>query len=187
MGGPSSIARLPDDVREALQAWLRDPGITQAEATGRANALLRDLGLPERVSKSAVNRYDMRMRAAGERLQQAREVAEAWVGRLGAVPQGQLGHLVNEVLRTLAFDISLKLGDQALTPDTLPAVISQLRGLSLSAARLERAASENVKREQEIRRQAAEELAATVEKESRSGGRVTAERLREIVREAYGV
>lgn len=187
MGGPSTIARLPDDVREALQAWLRDPGITQAEATERANALLCQLGLGERVSKSAVNRYDLRMRAAGERLQQAREVAETWVGRLGAAPQGQLGHLVNEVLRTLTFDVSLKLGDSPLTPDTLPAVIAQLRGLSLSAARLERAASENVRREKEIRRQAAEELAATVERESGAGREVTAERLREIVAEVYGL
>ena len=186
MGGPSSIARLPEDVREQLSAWLRDPGITQREATARANELLALLDQPP-LSKSAVNRYDLRMRAAGERLQQSREVADVWVGRLGAAPQGKLGHLVNEILRTLAFDVSLKLGDQPLTPDTLPGVIQQLRGLSLSAARLERAASENVKRDQEIRRQAAEELAAAAEKEARhTGGAITPERLREVMRQAYG-
>ena len=92
MGAPNTIARLPKDVREALHGYLRDPGITQREATGRANALLGELGLPP-LSKSAVNRYDIRMRAAGERLQQTREVAEVWIGKLGAVPQGQLGAL----------------------------------------------------------------------------------------------
>ena len=185
MGAPNTIARLPEDVREALHGYLRDPGITQREALARANALLAELGLPP-LSKSAVNRYDLKMRAAGERLQQAREVADAWIGRLGAAPQGQLGHLLNELLRTLAFDIGLKLGDAPLTPDTLPGVITQLRGLSLSAARLERAATENVKREKEIRRQAAEELAETVERESKAGANVTPARLREIAREVYG-
>ena len=187
MSGPSTIARLPEDVREQLHGWLRDPGITQRQATERVNAVLALLDQPP-ISKSAVNRYDLRMRAAGERLQQARAVADVWVGRLGAAPQGKLGNLLNELLRTLAFDIGLKLGDAPLTPDTLPGVIGQLRGLSLSAARLERAASDNVKREKEIRRQAADEITAAAEREARKGGIgvVTPERLREIAREVYG-
>lgn len=187
MSRPSRVARLPEEVREALQAWLRDPGITQTEATERANELLAALDLPP-LSRHSVARYDLRMRQAGRKLRESREVAEAWIGKLGAAPQGQIGHLVNEILRTLAFDLSLTLQDQAVTAENRPAVIDQLRNLSLAVVRLERAASENVKREAEIRRRAAEELVAAVEREE--GGpdsRVSAERLREIVREAYGV
>ncbi|MDT8428504.1 MAG: DUF3486 family protein [Pseudomonadales bacterium] len=157
MSRPSTIDQLPAQAREALHTWLRDPGITQTEATERLNALLADVGADQPISRHAVNRYDLKMRDVGQRLQQSRAVAEVWIAKLGAAPQGKLGHLVNEMLRTLAFDLTLKLQEGELTAESLPAVIDQLKHLSLSVARLERAASENVKREQEIRRQAAQE------------------------------
>ena len=187
MSGPSTIARLPEDVREKLHEWLRDPGITQREATDRANEVLALVGEPP-ISKSAVNRYDLRMREAGRKLQESRQVADAMVGKLGAAPQGQLGNLVNELLRTVIFELTLKIGDREITEETMPELTKLLRSLSLSAARLERAASENVKREKEIRKQAAEEITAAAEREARKGGIgvVTPERLREIAREVYG-
>lgn len=190
MPRPSKIDQLPDEVRDALNGWLRDPAITQEEATERTNQLLEAVGHPVRVSKSGVNRYSLRMEQVGERLRQSRQVAEMWIGKLGAVPQGQMGHLINEILRTLAFDMSLQLQDDAVAaidPEARAGVISMLKELSLSVMRLERAASENVKREAEIKRQTAEELAAAVEGEAKESGAITPERLREIVRETYGV
>ena len=165
MSRPSTIDQLPSKIREQLNAWLRDPGITQTEATRRINVLLTEYGGDRQpVSRHAVNRYDLRMRAVGERLQQSRQVAEVWISRLGAQPQGQLGNLINEMLRSLAFDLSLKLAEGELTEESLPGIIEQLRNLSLSALRLERAATENVQREREIRRQAAEDAAETAGK-----------------------
>ena len=188
MPRPSTIHGLPEQVREALHSWLRDPGITQTEATERVNALLEDLGLPERrVSRQAVNRYDLRMRKVGEKLRQSRQVAEAWIARLGSEPGGQLGHLVTEMLRTLAFELTLKLQEGELSEESLPEVVAQLKHMSLAAMRLERASAESVKREREIKRRAAEELADKVAAEAGSGKTVTPERLREIVKESYGV
>ena len=186
MSKPSSIDRLPEPVRESLHAWLRDPGITQTQATARLNLLLTELGVEQRVSRHAVNRYDLRMRAVGEKLRHSRQVAEAWMGKLGAEPQGKLGHLINEILRTLALDITLKLQEGELDPESLAEMISHLKQLSLATIRLERAASENVKREVHIKRQAGLELAEKAEAESNSGRALTPERIREIVREAYG-
>ena len=71
----ASIDRLPADILEQLQELLRDPRVTQLEATARINEILEDEGHEERVSKSAVNRYDMEMRKVGEKLRQSREVA----------------------------------------------------------------------------------------------------------------
>ena len=187
MSCPSSIDRLSGEIREALHAWLRHPGITQTEATERTNALLAELGLPERVSRQAVNRYDLRMRQVGEKLRQSRQVAEIWVARLGSEPGGQLGHLLTEMLRSLVFDITLRLQESELSEESMPDIVSQLKQLSLAAMRLERASSENVKRETEIKRQAAEELAAKVTAETGPGKTVSPERLREIIREIYGV
>ncbi len=157
MSRPSTIDILPQAVRDQLHAWLRDPGITQIEATDRANALLDALGVEQRLSRQAVNRYDLRMREAGEKLRQSRQVAEMWIGKLGAAPSGQTGHLINELLRTLAFDLTLKLQEGALDEENLPAIIDMLKKLSLSVVRLERAASENVKREAEIEKRAREQ------------------------------
>lgn len=153
----SSIDRLPADVLEKLHELLRDPRVTQLDATARINEILEQDGIDERVSKSAINRYDLSMRQAGEKLQQSREVAKMWIGKLGAAPQGQVGNLVNEVLRTLAFDLSLKLQDAELTEESIPDVISNLKALALAVQRLESSATMNVKREKEIRSQAREE------------------------------
>lgn len=193
MARPSSIDLLPPEVREPLHAWLRDPSITQLEATERANAVIGEINAARtdeppipRVTKSSVNRYAVRMNEAGEKLRQSRVVAEMWIGKLGAAPQGQVGHLVNEMLRTLAFELTLKLQDTELDAESLPEVIEQLKQLSLSAVRLERAASENVKRDAEIRKQAAQEAATAAEKTMTSQG-MSRESIDTIKREILGI
>ncbi len=170
MGQPSTITRLPEDILERLQELLRDPRITQLEATSKINEILEAEGYQDRVSKSAVNRYSLQMREAGEKLRQSREVAKMWIGKLGAAPQGQLGNLVNEILRTLAFDLSLKLQDAELNEESIPGVISQLKALALSVQRLEASSTMNVKRESEIRKQALEQAANEVEREVKKAG-----------------
>lgn len=170
MGKPSTIDRLPADILDRLQELLRDPRISQLEATARINEILEEDGHAERLSKSAVNRYDLSMRKAGEKLQQSREVAKMWIGKLGAAPQGQVGNLVNEVLRTLAFDLSLKLQDAELSEESIPGVIGNLKALALAVQRLEASSTMNVKRETEIRKQALEQAAEAVEDEARAQG-----------------
>jgi hypothetical protein len=189
MGQPSSIKTLPQDIVDKLNELLRDPRCTQLEATARINDILAAEGL-EPVSKSAVNRYDLEMRQVGERLQQSREIAKVWIGKLGAAPQGQTGLLVNEILRTLAFDLSLKLQDAELSEESIPGVISQLKSLSLAVQRLEASSTINVKREDEIRRQERERLKEetikAVEKTAGKSG-ASAQQLKDAIREVYGV
>lgn len=166
----SSIDRLPDDIREKLNALLRDPRVTQLDATLRINAILDENDHPELLTKSSVNRYAKKMEKVGARLRQSREVAKMWIAKLGAAPQGQTGHLVNEILRTLSFDVSLMLQEGELNADTAPGVVDMLKGLALTMQRLEKAASENVKREAEIRRQAIEDAADAVEDVAKQQG-----------------
>lgn len=182
---PSSVEQLPADILEQLQALLRDPRVTQLDATRRINAILEERGETP-VSKSSVNRYAVRMSEVGERLRQSRAVAEMWIAKLGAQPQGQLGHLVNEMLRTMAFELTLKLQEGELNEESMPAVIDQLKQLSLSVVRLERAASENVKREAEIREQARREAADAAEKVARQGG-LSSDSVQELRRAILGV
>jgi hypothetical protein len=189
MGKQSTIDRLPDDILERLQELLRDPRVTQLEATARINEVLAADGHQDRVTKSAVNRYDLKMREAGDKLRQSREMAKMWIGKLGAQPQGQVGHLINEILRTLAFDLSLKLQNEELTAESLPGVISQVKGLSLAVQRLESSSTMNVKREAEIRKQEREILKEKTLKAvdaAGAGGRMTADMLKAEIMKVYG-
>ncbi len=166
----SSIDRLPPDIREKLQELLRDPRVTQLEATFAINEILEEEGHRERVSKSAVNRYDMEMRKVGEKLRQSREVAEMWIGKLGAAPQGKLGNLVGEIVRTLSFEAGLKMQEFDVTLEEMPAWLKMLKDLALTNQRLEAGATLNVKRDAEIRKQALAEAAATIEKSATQAG-----------------
>ncbi len=170
MPRPSSIDLLPESVRESLHAWLRDPGISQGEATARTNALLEELGIGQSISRQAVNRYDLKMRDVGAKLQQSREVAKMWIAKLGAQPQGQVGQLINEMLRTLALDVTLAAQSGELDPEDAPEVAKMLKDMAIAMERLEKAASENVKREEEIRQRAAQEAAETAETRLKAEG-----------------
>ncbi len=182
-----SLGKIPSDLRKKLEAWLSDTSISQAEATAKLNDYLAARGETTRVSVHAVGRYDRRMRRISDRLRESRQIAEAWVDKLAAAPEGQVGRLLNEILRTLAFDISLKLHEGELTEQSLPRLIEQLKKLSATAQTLERTASENLKLHSEIERRAAEKLVSEAEKRMAGGKpRVTPERLREIVRDVYG-
>lgn len=179
---PSSIDLLPDDIREKLRELLRDPRCTQLEATRKINEILEADGHPERVTKSSVNRYALKMEEAGAKLRQSREIAEMWIGRLGAAPQGQVGNLVNEILRTLSFDVTLFLQKGEVDMESAPAVVDMLKGLALTMQRLEQAANLNVKREAEIRNQALEEAAEKAGDVAKQAG-VSAETIQRIRRD----
>jgi hypothetical protein len=156
---PSSIDRLPDDIREKLQELLRDPRVTQLDATRQINEILADQGEEAKLSKSAVNRYAVRMETIGAKIRQSREVAKMWIGRLGAEPQGEVGKLLNEMVRNLAFDLTSEMleGNEPIEP-------RMLKDLAFAVERLEKAASENTKREDQIRIKVADEVQLTAKK-----------------------
>lgn len=194
---PSTVDLLPAGVRKQLQAMLDDPRITQLQAVDRVNSILAELraagdpevldpACPAQVSKSAVNRYDLQMRSVGERLRQSREVADRWINTLGAAPQGQVGNLINEILRTLSFDVTLYMQEGTLDAKTAPAVVGMLKDLALTSMRLEKAANLNVEREREIRTQAMAEAADKAEKIAKKGG-LSPDAVQTIRREILGI
>ena len=192
MPKPSSIDRLPSDVRKALQGWLRDPAITQTEATERTNALLDELAAqrPEeqragRVSRHVVNRYDRRMRAACERLLQSRQATEVWVDKLGSAPAAQHGRLAAEIMRALVFDLAFRLQDREIDEKSMSRVVEAGGKISIMVERLERSREIALRCEREIKRQAAEEAASKAR--GAEPPPLDPERLREIVRQIYGV
>lgn len=172
----STVDKLSPEVRAQLRGWLQDPRLSQIEVTARTNELLTELGLPERVTKSSVNRAALRWEKVDSRIRQQREVSEMFIAKVGAAPQGQSGLMINEILRTLAYDLTEKLIDIDLENEetNLPAVIDQVKALALTMQRLESAATNNVKREAEIRKQerdkALQDAANVIGKEASAQG-----------------
>ncbi len=183
---PSTIDQLPDDIRAKLQELLRDPRVTQLEATAKINAILETEGHDDRISKSAVNRYAIRMEQAGAKIRESREVAEMWIGQLGATPQGKVGNFVNETLRTLALDISLVLQEGQLNGKNAPKAAKMLNNLALAMQRLEKAANLNVEREKEIRQEERERAADQAAKIAKKGG-LSSDTVQEIRRQILGI
>lgn len=160
----STIKTLPADILEQLQALLRDPRVTQLDATQRINAILVEQG-QEPVSKSAVNRYALRMAEVGAKLQQSREIASMWIGKLGSEPQGEVGKLLNEITRNLAFDAVMQLaeGDE-------PAAPKLIKELAIAIEKLEKAANANQQRDAMVRKATLEEAAQRVDEAAKAQG-----------------
>ena len=104
-GGKSSVLRLAPDVREAVDRAIREERATLDEIV----AMVNELG--GTVSRSAVGRYSHKARVRLEQFSEAREIAEVWVGRLEEDPAGDVGRLVTEMLRTVAFQQVGAMGD----------------------------------------------------------------------------
>lgn len=191
MGRPSTIKRLPPQVRERLNAWIRDESVTQSEAAALVNKLLAQLypGHPP-VSRKAVNRYDLSMREAGEKIRQAREISDVWVAKLGSQPAGQLGHLIVEMIRTIAFEVAQQVAAGEITAESLPGVLDQVNKLALAAQRLARSSAEEERRERQIReeerKRASEEAAEEAGKAASELG-LSAETADAIKRQVLGV
>jgi hypothetical protein len=160
----SSIERLPDDVLDRLQELLRDKRVTQLDVVAQINELLAKAGYGERISKSSLNRYAVRMEQVGAKLRESRQIADMWVARLGSTPDGQLGKLLNETVRAHAFDLAIRLDNlDELEAAEIPDIVKVLKDLALTQQRLEASASMNVKREAAVRKQALEDAANAVE------------------------
>lgn len=110
MARPSSIDRLPRQLRDLCLRLIRD-GATIHQITDKLNELDAD------VSKSAVGRYVKSAREQMHRYREAQEVAGAWVAQLGENPQGDVGALLAEMLKTVAFQTLGSMGDAQADED----------------------------------------------------------------------
>ena len=112
--GRSSIARLPPELREAVDAAIAD-GATIDEIA----ALIRGEG--GACSRSAVGRYTKNVRDLILRQQEADRGIEMWVRALGERPEGRAGLILIETLRTMTLSTLADLSqrEESATPEEL--------------------------------------------------------------------
>ncbi|CUY26130.1 DUF3486 family protein [Serratia marcescens] len=182
-GRPSKIDLLPESIRDALHQMLRDKRHTQEEIREAINALIDQHELPDdmQLSRTGLNRYASRMEAIGSKIRASREMAEIWAAKLGSAPTSDVGKLLMEFVKTLAFETSMALAETEKTVE--PKALGQL---ALVAQRIEAAQMVSHKREKEIRQAFAEEAAATAEKIVSQAG-LSADKAADIKRQILGI
>ena len=158
-GGRSSVDRLPDTLREAVDAAVAD-GATIDEITDR----IREGG--EDCSRSAVGRYSKDARELIRQQQETDRTIKAWVQELGAQPEGGTGLFLIETLRTMTLATMA-----ALNRRDEPASLQDLSRLSLILRRIE--GTEKLCRDRERaereEKAAAEEVTKPAEKAKPAG------------------
>lgn len=167
----STFDRMPREIVAQLNVWLEDPAVQQKEALVMVNNLLESQNLELRATRSSLNRHAQKLEKVGRRMREGRQFADQLMAHVGADQQTQFGQLINQLLHGVSFDLAVKLQDVDIEdPENMPVVVDMLKDLSLTGQRLEKAASMNAAREKEIRQQALEEAADTVEETARAMG-----------------
>lgn len=169
-----------------LERLLREDRTTQLAVLKQVNDELDRRG-EKQISQSAFYRFTARQRESIERMRQSREVAKVWIGELGSEPEGELGRLVIELGRTMAFDLQTK-----ILEDDEPASAKVLQAVARAARDLEMAGKVSADRELAIRKETAKEAAqravTAAEEQSKASGHVLPpEALKAIREQVYGI
>lgn len=183
----SKIELLPEDIRAQLNVLIRSGDMQQKDIRDAVNQMIEEAGLPDdaKLSRTGFNRYAKRMEDMGQRLRQSREVAEVWITKLGEAPTSDVGKLLQEFVRTMAFETSMRLMEDA---DEKKEVIppKALNQLALVVQRIEQAAMTSHKVEKEIRKAFAEEAADKTEQVAKKAG-LTSETVKMLKAELLGI
>lgn len=182
-GRRSKVHLLPDDIKQQLDAMLRDGRLQQQEILDVINQSIGKAGLPTdaKLSRTGLNRYSTRMEEVGSRIRQAREVSQQWVATLGTEANGSVSSILVEMIRTLAYETTINSLHSGILME--PKLIKEL---AVGVERLEKAASENQKRTADIRKQVLEEQRAKLVALGKTG-EVDPVVLEKVILAAYGI
>lgn len=184
----SKVELLPEEIRNTLNVFIRSGNMTQKDILEAVNQMIDDAGLGDdaKLSRTGFNRYAKRMEEMGQRLRQSREVAEVWVSKLGEAPTSDVGKLLQEFVRTMAFETSMKMMEAAEGEEGEVISPKALGQLALVVQRIETAAMTSMKREKEIRAAFAAEAAEAVECIIKQAG-ISLETAEEITDKILGI
>ena len=155
MAARSTISRLPKELADLCHRLIRE-GKTIHEITDKLNELDAD------VSKSAVGRYVKGAREQMARYREAQDIAGQWVAQLGENPNGDVGALLAEMLKTVAFQALAGMGnDEAGADGKKPKAPKPMDIMLLAKAikDLESTSKANIERREKIERAAIERAA----------------------------
>jgi len=177
MARRSSVAKLDPRIRESVDRAIRDGRATIDQIVEKLDTMMGD----DAPSRSAVGRYVKSARKQMERYREAQELAKVWVGKLEEDPDGDVGRLLSEMLRTVAFQQLANAGDE-------DAEISTKDIMFLAGAIKDLASADKVSMERELRiRSEMAKKAADKATEIAKRGGLSAEMVNDLRRELLGI
>lgn len=102
MSRKSSIERLPKPIRDRVAALLRDNRMTLDEIV---DELRTQFGAAP--SRSALGRYKQTFEDAVAKQREMESISDLWIQQVKDAPQGKMGRMVLELLRTVAMQSAL--------------------------------------------------------------------------------
>lgn len=182
-GRASKVDLLPSEIKDELHKMLRNKKFSQADIRASINALIDEYGLDEdkKLSRSGLNRYASRMQEMGAKIRASREMAEVWTKSLGEQPESDVGKLLMEFVKTLAFETSM-----ALSESGEPIEPNALSQLALVASRIEQAQAVQYKREKEILADVVAKATKIIEQEGKATG-LGSGQIEKMVKAVYGI
>ncbi len=168
MGRKSSIDLLPEELKNKLIALLAKPEVTQQDITDIINSEAGETV----VSKSAVNRYAIKMEEFSRKNRQAAFVAKAYIQQAEEGTGNLLGKVALEQLRLIIFELLGAMDEikkDNAEPEQLLDLTFGVNKMAKALLDLEKASQANLEIENRIRAQA-KSVAEDVEKEFRSAG-----------------
>lgn len=186
MGRRSRVKELPPEILERVNGALR-AGKTLDEIVEALDAL----GVEDAPSRSALGRYKQEIDQVGERLRRSREISNAFVEKLGAVPEGKQGRLIMELMQTVVFDLLIN-QDEGGQGDFNP---QEIMFLAKSIKDLASAEKLSADRELKIRKELADKAGKAIDKVEREladgdggdGQPDLKDALKRIREEVYGI
>lgn len=140
--------------------------IREGKTIGEIRGHLAALGTP--VSHGATGRYVKSAREAMAESREASQVASQWVQQLGENPSGDVGTLLNEMLKTIAYQTLGSIKDQ-IAQDKMPKP-GDIMFLAKAFKDLEAASKGALQRREVIEKMALERQAKAAESVARENG-----------------
>lgn len=182
-GRLSTLDLLPEDAQPDIQ-WAyeeikarRQPQLT---ILAEMNRRLADRGIG-RISKSAFNRKVLWLIGHGDAILKAREIAGILAEKLDEAPEGDVGLLLNELVKSIVFEI---LSNAQFTDDGVS--MNMALNAAVALDKLENARRLSVGTRDKIAKTFAEKAAAAVEKAGAAKG-LTQETITDLKQKILGI
>ena len=180
MSPPSKVSRLPRKQREKLDTMVLEGSRSNQEMLAHANSA-NPRG-SARISRHSMYRYARQLRSKMERYREAQQIAAVWVDKLGQEPEGNVGRLLLEMLRMVAFRQLAEMGDLAAKQAARPA---QIALLAKAIRELETASKTIAERDSALREKLRTDVDRKAEQMKRPGAPgdvATLEKAKQLVR-----
>jgi len=134
-GRLSAIEQLPDEAEPFVIAAIKALNArerTQESIREELNLNLLAIGA-DPISPSSFNRYSLNLAVQGKRLMQAREIAEIFSEKINEQPDGDIGLLLVETIKTLIYDVVIdaSLSGESPSIELLETAAKALKDLEL--------------------------------------------------------